>query len=99
MVIAVSFARIHWQNLINFGILTVTFLNADDKDKIEQGDILAVGNLINSLKEGNKIMVTNKTKKAEIETVHTMSKRQVDMILEGSLIELVKNKFKNQVGN
>jgi hypothetical protein len=31
--------------------------------------------------------------------VHTMSKRQVDMILEGSLIELVKNKFKNQVGN
>ncbi len=99
MVLAVSFARIHWQNLINFGILPVTFLNADDKDKIEQGDILSVGNLINSLKEGNKIIVTNKTKKVEIETAHTMSKRQVDMILEGSLIELVKNKFKKQVGN
>ncbi len=99
MVLAVSFARIHWQNLINFGILPLTFLNPDDKNKIDQGDVLSVENLINSLKEENKIMVTNKTKKLKIETVHNMSPRQVEMILEGSLIELVKNKFKKRVGN
>ncbi len=99
MVVAVSFARIHWQNLINFGILPLIFTNPDDKNKIEQGDILSVENLVKSLKEGHKIIVKNKTKNYEIKTEHSMSSRQVEMILSGSLIGLVKNKFKKKVGN
>ncbi len=99
MVIAVSFARIHWQNLINFGILPLTFVNPEDKNKVEQGDTLSVENLVKLLKEGNKIIVTNKTKNLEIQTEHSMSARQVEMILAGSLIELVKNKFRKRVGD
>jgi len=41
-VIAKSFARIHWQNLCNFGILPLTFSNPDDYEKIKQGDVLAI---------------------------------------------------------
>ena len=93
VVIAVSFARIHLQNLINFGILPLTFINPDDKNKIEQGDILLLENLANSLKEGNKIWVINKTQNLKIPMIHSMSERQVKMVLEGSLINLVKNKF------
>ena len=98
VVIAVSFARIHWQNLINFGILPLTFLKQEDKNKIDQGDMLLIENLINSVKNGNKILVRNKNKNLQIQTIHSMSKRQVEMILAGSLIELVRHKVKNEVG-
>jgi len=49
-VIAVSFARIHWQNLINFGILPLTFADRNDYGKINQGDILYINNLHESSK-------------------------------------------------
>lgn len=94
VVIAKSFARIHWQNLINFGILPLTFINPEDMQKIDHGDVLSIDNLVNNIKKGNQISVRNQTKNLQIQTVHSMSKRQVEMILAGSLIELVKKKFK-----
>ncbi len=99
VVIAISFARIHWQNLINFGILPLTFAEPSDLNKIEQGDILSLENLIAAITEGHNIAVADKSKNLRIQTVHSMSNRQVEMIIEGSLIELVKNKFKKQVGD
>jgi len=99
VVIAVSFARIHWQNLINFGILPLTFADPSDLNKIEQGDILSLANLIDTIKKGYKIVVKDKTKNLNIPANHAMSKRQVEMIIHGSLIELVKNKFKKEVGD
>jgi aconitate hydratase len=98
IVIAVSFARIHWQNLVNFGILPLTFADPEDKNKIDQGDTLVVKNLIEELTGGNKIIVAGLSKNVSIETTHSLSERQVQMVLKGSLIELVKNKFRKIVG-
>ena len=89
-VIAKSFARIHWQNLCNFGILPLTFSNPDDYEKIKEGDVLAIENVRDQIQQGNKILIRNKTQDKACETEHTLSKRQIEMVLQGSLINLVK---------
>jgi aconitate hydratase len=91
-VITKSFARIHWQNLINFGILPLTFVNSADYDHIEQGDELEILDVRQTLNQGNRIQVTNKTKNETYDTQHTLSKRQIEMILEGSLINVVRKR-------
>ncbi len=91
-VIAKTFARIHWQNLINFGILPLTFANPDDWKKINQDDVLSIPNVRHSIQEGRKVEVINKTKDESYEVEHSMSDRQVAMVLEGSLINLVRKK-------
>ncbi len=91
-VIAKSFARIHWQNLANFGILPLTFLNEKDYDKLNQSDELEIPDLIRLIKRGNKIKIINLTKNQNYEVEHSLSGRQVEMILEGSLINLIKQK-------
>ena len=90
MVITRSFARIHWQNLINFGILPLTFVHPEDYDRIDQGDVLHVRDVRNSIQEGNKIQVVNRTKNETYETAHVMTDRQVQIMLEGGLINLVR---------
>lgn len=91
-VIAKSFARIHWQNLINFGMLPLTFVNSADYDLIEQGDKLEIMDVRRTLRKGNRIQVTNKTKNTIYNTQHTLSERQIGMILEGSLINVVRKR-------
>ena len=92
VVIAKSFARIHWQNLANFGILALTFKNPDDYEKISQDDELAFENLRETIRNGNEVQVVNKTLDRTITCEHQLSKRQVDMVLEGSLLDVVRNK-------
>ena len=89
-VVAKSFARIHWQNLCNFGILPLTFLNPADLEKIRQGDVLEIDNVRDQVQQGNNILIRNKTQGATVETEHAMSERQVEMVLAGSLINLAK---------
>ena len=88
LVIAKSFARIHWQNLTNFGILPLTFSDKSDWDKISQNDILIVSNVREDLESGKIIKVQNKSKDEIYETKHTLSERQIKAILAGSLINL-----------
>ncbi len=89
-VIAKSFARIHWQNLCNFGILPLIFSDPKDWDKIEQGDVLSMEDVRNIIHTGYSLSVFNKTRSERYETEHTMSARQVEMVLAGSLINLVR---------
>jgi aconitate hydratase len=91
-VIAKGFARIHLQNLSNFGILPLIFINPEDWKTISQGDKLSIPNVRNAIRKGNRIQVTNLTKDETYETVHPMSPYQVEMVLAGSLINLVKQK-------
>ncbi|MGB8705701.1 MAG: aconitate hydratase, partial [Gillisia sp.] len=56
-VIANSYARIAWQNLINFGILPLEFINVEDYDKIEQGDMVCLKNLREDVANRNNIRV------------------------------------------
>lgn len=93
-----SFARIHWQNLSNFGILPLTFIDFNDYSKIEQNDILSISNAADLLRSGGKILINNETKNEFFETAHTLSQRQIEMILAGSLINIIRNKFEKKIG-
>lgn len=92
IVIAKSFARIHWQNLANFGMLPVTFVDPAAYDGIEQGDELRIEQVHKGLKEGRQFTVQNRSKNAAFEVQHALSRRQVEMILAGSLINEVRNR-------
>jgi len=77
-----------WQNLINFGILPLTFENKEDWDKIHQGDILKIEDVINAIQTSNKIKVLNETKHEFYDTKHDLSDRQIKAVIAGSLINL-----------
>lgn len=82
--IAKSFARIHRDNLINFGILPLTFTNPEDFDKLKQGDILSISAVKQSIKDGVKpIIVHNDTHNLDIEVTYDLSERDREIILVG----------------
>ena len=91
-VIAKSFARIHWQNLANFGILALTFADPDDYDGVEEGDELALAGLHEALENGGEVTVENRTRGNAFACRHQLSPRQVEMVLEGSLLTVVRNR-------
>ncbi len=93
-VITKSFARIHMANLINAGILPLTFKNEADYDMIEQGDELIIENVIEQIKAGNEIMVKNADKNCEFTTILSVSDRQKDMLYAGGLLNYTKEQNK-----
>lgn len=84
IVIAKSFARIHWQNLANFGVLPLEFVNAEDYDRIDQNAVLHFTGLREALETGNT--VTAQLDGADLELQHKLSDRQVEMVLAGGRI-------------
>ncbi len=91
VVLAKSFARIHWQNLINFGILPLTFVDRNDYDKISQGDVLSIEEVYNSLTSQPEIRVINNTKRETYQTKHGLNGRQIHILKEGSVINVLSN--------
>ena len=89
-VLAKGFARIHWQNLINFGILPLQLVHPEDWEKIDQEDVLALRDVRGALRNGNTIKVENQTKGQTYDTTHTMSRRQADIVLRGGLINAAR---------
>lgn len=89
-VIVKSFARIHMANLINAGIVPLTFANEADYDKIDQMDELKIENIGAQIAAGNKIKVTDVTKGFEFEAIADLSQRQKDMIYAGGLLNYTK---------
>lgn len=91
MVIAKSFARIHWQNLANFGVLAVEFAATADYDRIERGDELVADGLRDALAAGKQLVVRNQTRDETYTVRHRLSDRQVEMVLAGGQIPLLKH--------
>lgn len=92
-VIAKSIARIHRDNLIQWGMLPLEFVDTEIYDKIEQNDILVIKNL-NHLFEGiNEIEVENKTKGFTFKTQVNLSNTEIDMLKKGGALPLVKSKI------
>jgi len=89
-VLAKSFARIHMANLINSGILPLTFVNEQDYDTIDMYDELVIENAIEQVKSGSCIVVKNVTKGREIKTNIALSERQREMILAGGLLNYTR---------
>lgn len=90
LVIAKSFARIHWQNLVNFGILPLTFTNPVDYERINMGDTILITDVIHAIKSGNQVMAKIENKGETIQLQHTLSKRQIEVLIEGGLINWIK---------
>ncbi len=90
IVLVKSFARIHRSNLINAGILPLTFACESDYDKISQGDMLYCENLIESVKKGSDIVIKNKTTDEEIVCKCELSERAKDIILAGGLLDYTR---------
>ena len=85
-VLAVSFARIHWQNLANFGVLALEFADAADHDRIQRDDVLVLAGIREAVVAGTEIVVHNKTRDENYALWHRLSARQVEMLLAGGLI-------------
>jgi aconitate hydratase len=93
-VIAKSFARIHWQNLINFGILPLAFSDPADWDRIDANDTLVLKDVRQALEQEKNIKLFNETQNQLMDVSYTLSDRQIQMILAGSLINVIREKFK-----
>jgi aconitate hydratase len=85
IVIAKSFARIHWQNLANYGILALEFEDPDDYESIDQDDTLRIQNL-HSIEKADTLDVDNVTKDSSFAVRHRLSPRQVKDVLAGGII-------------
>lgn len=88
-VITKSFARIHAANLINAGIMPLTFQNPDDYDKIDQTDSLVLKDVFASLDSGNFTLV-DETKGIEIPLVGIFTDRQKEILKAGDLLQFTK---------
>ena len=88
-VIAKSFARIHAANLINAGILPLTFKNPEDYDRLNEGTNLELSDIFEGLKSGT-ITLTNKDSGEKFELVSDFSLRQQKMLLAGGLLKYTK---------
>mgnify|MGYP002167088563 FL=1 len=90
-VITKSFARIHAANLINAGIMPLSFANAEDYDKIEQGDELVLSDIFSGLDTGSFIL-HNKTKNTDIPLTGLFTDRQKEILKAGDLLQYTKSK-------
>lgn len=86
-VIAKSFARIHAANLINAGILPLTFENPDDYDKCVQGEEMTLDNIFDGMENGKITLIAGEGK---IELNCNYTKRQIDILKAGGLLAYTK---------
>ncbi len=84
--LAISYARIGWQNLVNFGILPLEFVERDDYAKISQGDLLVLDDVVKKVSGKEPITIKNITRDETYQLKHSLSDRQIDMILAGGVI-------------
>jgi aconitate hydratase len=95
-VIAHSYARIAWQNLVNFGIVPLEFINVSDYDKMDQGDLISFKNLRDDVMNRNNIKVqVGKTDGStlEFDTKHSLSDRQINILIKGGIINDFRSKL------
>ncbi len=88
-----SFARIHKANLINYGIIPMTFRNPSDYDRISGGDTIEIKNIDQSLKNGTDFVLTLHSKDGDytFNAVNDLAKRSADILLQGGLAAYTRN--------
>ncbi|MBR7098950.1 MAG: hypothetical protein IKC59_05995 [Clostridia bacterium] len=89
-VIAKSFARIHAANLINAGIMPLTFQNAEDYDKLTQGDKLSISGVWEGMESG-VMMLTDETTGVKIPVTCSFTERQKDILKAGGLLAYTRS--------
>ena len=89
-VITKSLERIHNANLINFGIVPLTFANEADYESIKQGDTLQIPNIRSVIEQGGKLVVKNTTRGTKFEVLYNLSERERETILAGGTLAYMK---------
>jgi aconitate hydratase len=95
-VIAKSVARIHRDNLIQWGMLPLEFTESSDYDGIEGGDELNLGGLDNLMGGTNQLVLRNKSKNTEIPVILDVSDKEIEMLKAGGALPYVKKKVLNR---
>jgi len=85
-VIAKSFARIHRQNLINFGILPLTFKRDDEGAEIEQGDELELPEAKKRIQDRSELDLINRTRDSRCRVEHGLTTREIEILTAGSIL-------------
>ena len=94
-VLVKSFARIHRANLINAGILPLTFVNESDYDLISEGDKLVISDARKAIENNqDKLTVVNETTGKEISVLCELTGRTKDIILAGGLLDYTRETLK-----
>ncbi len=89
-VIAKSFARIHRANLVNFGILPLTFASDADYDSVQQGDRLELPDVRQDIEAKAQVGVVNVTQGKELAAEHGLTDRQKEIVLAGGLLNYIR---------
>ena len=90
-VLAKSFARIHWQNLINFGVLPLTFTDPTDLDRLEIGDVVEFQGIGSALSAGPDISASVNGRPLRLR--HDLSNRQIELLLRGGVINWLRERI------
>lgn len=93
-VITKSFARIHKANLVNAGIIPLTFVNEADYDRVDQGDELELKGIRAAIESSGSVQLTNLTKGETYELAYELSDRQREMLLAGGLLNYTRETSK-----
>lgn len=88
-ILAKSYARIHYTNLINLGIMPLTFANPDDWENVEPGDELEISDIHAALRAGRALEVKNVNGNKAFQLTHRFTRRQVELILAGGLLNYI----------
>ena len=88
-VVVKSFARIHLANLVNFGIVPLTFVNKEDYNKFKQGDKLEID--LRTINSG-KVTLKNVTQNSEITLMHSLSDTELEILKAGGKLTFIKQK-------
>mgnify|MGYP006287682693 CR=1 FL=1 len=91
-VIAASFARIHRRNLLDFGILPLTFIDPGDRDRIGCGTRIELRGVAEALAKRDNIIVARIGGSEPVELMHGLSARQCDILLAGGLINRLRSR-------
>lgn len=92
-VLTKDFARIHWQNLVNFGVLPLRFTDDKDYENLEPGEILKLTDLHNQLMQHDQLTAIS-SKGQKIKLSHNLSERQKEIVISGGLINWIATKNK-----
>jgi len=92
MVIAKSIERIHKANLINFCIVPIEFADAVDYDKVETGDMLQIDNLLEAIKDADKVRVIEGSGRYEFVGGLNLSSRDREVLLSAGLLSYTRKK-------
>ena len=94
IVLAKAIERIHQANLVNFGILPLTFANPSDYDRVAQGDQLAVEGVTAAIESGQGIRLRNATQNLDIDANVSLAPRQRKVLAAGGLLNYTRESGK-----